>query len=144
MTDGVFAHGTLLKIGDGATPTEVFTTVAEVTEIGGPSLEMESVDMTSHDSPDGWKEYVGGLLDGGEVSLSLNYLPAHATHDASTGMLKDMQDRTLRNFQLVFPDTGSTTWAFSALITGFEPAAPHDDKLGADVALKISGKPTLA
>jgi len=58
--------------------------------------------------------------------------------------LKDLKNRTKRNFQLVFPDVGATTWAFAAYVTGFEPSAPVDDLLGASVTLKITGQPTLA
>lgn len=143
MSNAISAFGTLLKIGDGGSP-ETFTTIAEVTNISGPSLSMNTVDVTSHDSTDGWREFVGGLLDGGEVTLDINFIPTDPTHSYSTGLLNDMVNRTKRNFQLVFPDAGNTTWSFTALITAFEPSAPTDDKLSASVTLKITGKPTLA
>ena len=89
-------------------------------------------------------QFVGGLLSGEEVSLDINYNPTHATHDASTGLIADMVNRTVRNFQLVLPDANSTTWSFSALVTAFEPSEPIDDKLSASVTLKVTGQPTLA
>jgi len=48
--------------------------------------------------------------------------------------------------QLVFPDdpTTPTTWAFAAILTGFEPDAPYDDKLSASLTFKVTGKPTLS
>lgn len=143
MTLGTSAFGTLLKIGDGAT-SETFTTIAEVIGITGPALSTDTIDMTNHSSPGNYEEFVGGTLRSGEVTFDVNYIPTHATHDASTGLLADYEARTVRNFQLVFPDTGTTTWAFAAVVTGFEPAAPHDDKLSASVTLKVSGQPTLA
>lgn len=136
------ARGTLLKQGDGASP-EVFTTIAQVVSIGGPSLSLDPIDVTNMSSEDGWKEAVGGLLDGGEISLEINYDPAHVTHNASAGLIKDMEDRTVRNFQLVFSDSDNTVWIIPALVTGFEPGAPVDAKLSASVTLKVSGKPTL-
>jgi len=139
----ISAFGTLLKIGDGATP-ENFTTIAEVTNIGGPALSLDPIEITSHSSTGGWKEFIGGLLDAGEVSFDINYEPTEATHDASTGLIADMVARTLRNFQLVFPDAGSTTWSFAALVTSFEPSEPVGDKLAAGVTLKVTGQPTLA
>ncbi len=142
VTSAEFAQGTLLKGGDGA-ETEVFTTIAEVLDISGPGLSMEPVDATSHDS-DGWKEFIAGLKDGGDVSFDIQYIPSNATHkNASGGVLYDFDQRTLRNFQLVFPDSGSTTWTFAAFVTGFEPQAPVEDKLTASLTLKISGAPTL-
>jgi len=142
-SNAIAAKGTLLKIGDGADP-EVFTTIAEVMNISGPSLSMDAIDVTNQSSVNGWKESIGGLLDGGEITFDINYLPTDATHNATAGLINDMQNRTLRNFQLVFPDASSTTWSFSALITGFEPSADVSDKLTASVTLKISGQPTLA
>lgn len=141
---GISAFGTLLKIGDGGSPTESFTIIAEVTNIGGPSLSLDQIEITHHSSTGGWKEFIGGLLDGGEVSFDINYDPVGATHDATTGLIADIVARTKRNFQLVFPDTGNTTWSFTALVTKFEPSEPVGDKLAASVTLKVSGQPTLA
>ena len=141
---GIAAFGTLLKIGDGASPTEAFTTITEVTEIGGPDLTMDTVDGTHHGSTAGWEEVIPTILRSGTVPFTIQYDPTDSTHDASSGLLKDMEDQTLRNFQLVFPDGSSTTWSFSAYVVGFTPGAPHDDKLTAECELKISGQPTLA
>lgn len=143
MTSALSAFGTLVKIGDGGTP-ETFTTIAELADIGGPALELEAMDATSHSSTDGWREFIGGLLNGGEVSLEIHFVPTHATHSYSAGLIHDMVNRTLRNFKIVFPNVSATTWTFAALVTGFEPKEPVDDKLTAAVTLQISGKPTLA
>jgi predicted secreted protein len=143
MTAGSSAFGTELKIGDGAT-SETFTTIAEVVTITGPSLAMDPLEMTNHDSPGQWEEHIGGTLRSGEVTFDLNYIPADGTHDASTGLLADFLARTVRNFELIFSDTPLTKWSFSAFVTGFEPSAPFDDKLSASVTLKVTGQPTLA
>jgi len=58
-------------------------------------------------------------------------------------LIADMKNRTKRNYELIFPDVGVTTWPFTALVTGFEPDEPVDDALSASVTLKITGKPTL-
>lgn len=137
------AFGTLLKIGDGG-GTEAFTTIAGVRDITGPSLRMEAIEVTNHSSTGGWREFVGGLFSGGEVTFDLLFDPDAATHSYSTGLINDMVDRTLRHFQVVFTDPTPTTWAFSALVTGFEPTAPVDGALTASVTLTVSGQPTLA
>ena len=48
---GINAFGTQLKRGDGAGP-EVFTSIADATGISGPGLSRETLDVTSHGSPD--------------------------------------------------------------------------------------------
>jgi predicted secreted protein len=143
MSNAIGAFGTLLKIGDGETE-ETFTTIAEVGDISGPGLSMDPIDVTSHSSSEGWREYIAGLLEAGEISFDINYIPTENTHKLATGLLGDFANKTKRNFQLVFPDAGNTTWSFAALVTGFEPQEPVGDKLAASISLKLTGKPTLA
>lgn len=133
---GIDAFGTQLLRGDGGTP-EIFTAIANVTSISGPGLSRETIDVTAHDSPDGWMEFLGGLKDAGEVSADINYDPSK--HDT---LVADFDDDEPRNYQLVFPD--STTWSIQAILTGFEPEAPYDDKLAASLTFKVTGKPTLS
>jgi len=142
-SEAISSFGTLLKIGDGG-GTESFTTIAEVRDISGPGFEQGTEEVTHHTSPGRWKERIATLLDAGEVTFELNFLPAETTHSYSSGLLEDMVNGTKRNFQLVFPDTGATTWTFPAIVANFEPTAPVEGKLTADVTLEISGAPTLA
>lgn len=135
---GIDGRGTALQRGDGATP-EVFTTIANVTSINPPSMERETIDVTAHDSEDGWMEFVGGLKDGGEVSADVNYDPSE--HDV---LVADFDDENPRNYRIVFPDADATTWSFQAILTGFEPEAPYDDKLAASLTWKVTGRPSLS
>ena len=134
---GLDGFGTLLKRGDGEA-VEVFTAIANATNISGPGLARNTIDVTAHDSPDRHMEFVGGLVDPGEVSIDVNYAPVD--HDT---LVADLQDEDPRNYQLVFPTTPAATWAFAAVMTGFEASAPYDDKLTATLTFKVSGKPTI-
>ncbi|MEM3453498.1 MAG: phage tail tube protein [Candidatus Hadarchaeum sp.] len=142
MTTAISAFGTYLKVGDGGSP-ETFTTIAEVKDITGPDFTLDTVEVTNQDSGH-WKEFIPTLLAAGEVRFSVNFVPTDATQGYSTGLLKDMVNRTKRNFKLVFPDASSTTWSFSAYVTAFSPKAAVRDVLAADITLKITGQPTLA
>jgi len=141
MTSALASFGTLLKLGNGVTTTaETFTTIAEVKDISGPGMSLNTADVTAHDGS-GWREHVATLLDAGEVSFDVNYVPTNATHNNTAGLIKMMTSRALRNYQLVFP--GPTTWTFAAFVTGFEPGSPVDGALTASVSMRISGQPTL-
>ena len=142
-TDALSSFGTLLKIGDGGTP-EGFTTISEVRDISGPSMALDTEEVTNHDSTGAWEEFVATILRSGEVTFDINYEPTESTHDAGTGLIADMAARTLRNFQLIFTDAGTTTWSFAAYVTGFEPSAPVAGALSAACTMKITGQPTLA
>ncbi|MDX3550984.1 phage tail tube protein [Streptomyces europaeiscabiei] len=134
---GVDAFGIALKRGDGATPTEVFTAIAKVTNVGGPEIERETYDVTAHDSLDGWREFIGGLKDGGEVSIEVNYDPR--VHD---DLVADFEDTEPRNYKITFPN-GIGEWAVKLILTGFSQEAPVDDKLSAELTFKVSGKPAI-
>jgi len=142
MGEALAGYSALIKVGDGEA-SEVFTTIAEVEKISGPELELETEDATTFDSG-GWEESIGTILKGGKVSMDLNFVPTAATHDPATGLIADMVERTLRNFEIVFPDAAATTWTIAAFITKFAPSVEVKGKLKASVELQISGQPTLA
>lgn len=137
-------YGSKLKRGAGDGPPETFTDVAEVENIEGPGLKLDLAETTNLDSAGRWKEFVPTLLDGGEINLELNFLPAHATQSYSNGLIADMVNRTLRNFKVVWSNTGATGWVLPCYVVAFTPLAPKGEKLSAKVTLKVSGQPTLA
>lgn len=134
------AFGTLFQRGNGGTP-ETFTTIANVTNISGPARTRETIDVTAHDSPDGWMEFIGGLKDGGEISLDINYDPSEATH-ALDG---DFDDEFPRNYRIVIlPGTEDEhTWDFKGILTELSDEFPYDDKMGRSMTIKVTGKPVL-
>src|SRR4051812_25837907 len=131
-SQAIFAQGTLLKIGDGGSPSESFTTIAEVKSIDGPKLDTEDIDVTTHDTSDGFHEFIAGLKNAGELAFTINLVPTHATHSLATGLLgRYMEDGDKRhNFQVVFPD--STTWTIPGYVKTFSIKAPVDNVLEAD------------
>lgn len=143
MTTGLAAFGTLLKRGDGATP-EVFTDIAEVLDIGGISLENGMADVTSHLSASRYEQSVPTTKKVGPVTFKLNFVPTTPTHSYTSGLIKDFDNQTLRNFTVTFPDAGGTHWHFAAYVSKVDIAAPVKGILSGDVTLTISGAPTLA
>jgi len=135
MSNAISAYGIHLEM-DG-------TEIAEVKDISGPGLNLNTTDVTAHDGS-GWREFVATILDAGEITFDINYVPTDGTHDATSGLLSVMEAQTLESFELIFPDAGTTTWSFSGYVTGFEPGAPVDGALTASVTIRISGDPTLA
>lgn len=124
------------------TPGTTFVLIANVTNIGGPARKRETIDVTSHDSPEQWMEFIGGLKDGGEISLDINYDPAETTHDLDD----DFDDTEPRNYQVVIlPDTADEhTWSIKGIMTELSDEFPYDDKMARSMTIKVSGKPTLA
>jgi len=116
--------------------------VAQVTNISGPGMGVDTEDVTTHDQATAWEESVTTIIRSGEVSLDIVYDPAHATHDAGTGLLYRMEDKVYSFFKLIFPS--NIEWEFSGYVTGFEPGIPADGALTATVKAKITSQPLLA
>ena len=133
-TSAKFAYGTTLTRGGNA--------VAELINIGGVDISMDALDVTSHSSADGYKEFIGGLINPGELPISGNFFPGDST--GQVALLTDLNNRTLQSFVITLPAAMATTWTFSALVTKFKAAeAPVDGKVPFEATLQISGKPTL-
>lgn len=126
-----------VKRGDGAGP-EVFTTIGEISDLNGPSEMAATLDASNFDSDK--KEYILGLGDGGEVTLTMNFVGSDAQQQ---GLYDDYDNGTRRNFQIVLPDT--TTFTIPALVTK-PPSikAGTDAVIKADVTLKVTGDITRA
>ncbi|MPZ58437.1 MAG: hypothetical protein GEU91_18480 [Rhizobiales bacterium] len=135
-TEAAIGHGTIFAVL--TTPPSTFTDIAEVTSITPPSLARDAIDATHMNSPDQWREFIGGLKDGGEVSIELNYVPGSATSVLLIGEIAQAAERTYR---ITFTDT--TTWVFDGIMTGFESEVPVDDKMTATATFKVTGEPVL-
>ncbi len=132
-------YETLLKVKQAGT----YTAIAQVRDISGPSLQQEATEVTARGG-NMWREYVGGLKNGGDVSLDALFDPALATHGAAAapGIVYMLNNGTLGDFQMVF--SGGVTCTFFALVTAVDPKSPMGDALTADVKLKVSGAPVWA
>lgn len=129
---GENAFGTQLQRFNGST----FEAIASVTSLSGPGLSRETIDVTAHDSPDAWMEFLGGLKDGGEVSADINRRPG--VHDV---LVADFEDDDPRTYRMEWPS--GAAWTFDAILTGYEPDSPYDDKLSAALTWKVTGKPVV-
>ncbi|MFD6421705.1 phage tail tube protein [Streptomyces sp. NPDC060198] len=137
---GTDAFGTQFR--RDSTGSGSYTTIANVSDISGPSRSREAIEVTSHDSPNKYREFIKGLKDGGEVEITINYDPGSPSH---TALDADFEEDDLRNYQVVLlpgePD--EHTWEFAALITDLGDEFPTDDKAERTATFKVSGKPTL-
>jgi len=122
--------GTLFKRG--------VQTVAEINSISGPNMSRGTIDVTSLDSTGGYREFIAGFRDAGEVTLNCNFSLAEWSE-----WLEDFQSDDLVTYQITLANPQATTIDFSALCTSLGMAIPMDDKVTCDVTLKISGALTV-
>ena len=116
--------------------TATFTDVGECVSIDLLDVEVDSIDVSSHDSPSQWREFVAGMKDGGELSVEVNYDPA--AHGALWAALGVEQGH-----RFTLPDAGAATITFDGFVSGLKAQAPYDDKLSATATIKVSGAVTI-
>lgn len=141
-TAAVIGYGSKLKRGDAASP-ENFTAIAEVTSIGEFGSERKLFDVTNFDSPDTFMEYLLAMKDGVELAVAANFLPANATQSPTTGIIKDHDDATRRNFQLVLPGMFGT-FSFTGLVRAWKAKVEPNAAITATFTIKLTGAITYS
>lgn len=117
--------------------------VAALNNIGGVEINVDTVDVTTHDSEGGFKEFLPGLLDAGEVPISGFFDPADTL--GQQVMLTDAMARAIKACIITFPVSTKATWTFDGLITSIKIGdTPTDDGIPFSATVKISGKPVFA
>jgi len=134
MSNAVISVGTKFYK-ETASASLPYTPIAEITAIDGPSVSRDTIDVTSLDSTGGYKEYVPGFRDSGEISLTMNFTAT--TYEI---MLDDFESDNLINYKIETPD--GSTWTFAGYITELSLSASTGDKITSNVTIKISGPVT--
>lgn len=141
---------TLARIGWGgevqlSTSTDV-DGLEELGEVRGvptfPTREADEHEVTHLKSPNKTKEFISGMIDGGEMQISLNYVPGGATDILLTDAAETGDIRAVR---IIIPDnSGAGTAAWQITTSGFvkryspdnmEPNAP----MTATAVIRVGG-----
>lgn len=138
MTDAIAGVGASLKRSDMSSAPD-YTAIAEVKSITGPGMARDFIDVSSLDSTGGYREFIGGFKDGGELTFSMNFV-----FDGYNDMKTDFESSDVRDYQIVLPDTGETTLSFSGYVTALPLNIVPDDAVTVDVTIKITGQVDLA
>ena len=112
--------------------------LAEITAIAGPTMTRTTIDTTALDTTGGYMTFIGGLRDGGTVTLTMNF-----TRDTYEVAKADFENDTAQNYEIVLPDTETTSFEFEGLVTELPLGIQTNDKITADVTIKVSGQPTI-
>jgi predicted secreted protein len=114
--------------------------IAEVTSITGPSQSADMLDVTNHDSSDEFREYIAGLVDGGEISFEANFDSTDT--NGQIALHTDFQAKTSRTCQITLPNSLGNI-SGTAYCTKYELSFPVDGAVKLSGTIKYTGKPTL-
>lgn len=133
----LLGYGSVFEIQTENSPDQ-YVAFAEVISITPPSAEIDQVDVTHMSSPNRYREFIDGLIDGGEMSFDINFIPGNSDDDRIFELLALPTGVShARNCRVSFPN--GVTWTFSGVLTNYEPDVPVDDRMTATVTFKVNG-----
>jgi hypothetical protein len=134
MPDGIIGYGSTVRIGVGATPT--WTALDLVGDLELPDEQVDEIEVSHMQSPNGRKQFIPGMTDSGEVSVPLNYVPGNAT-DVLLQSLRASREEVLIEFTIGEDGTPET---YSGFLKGYSRTAPVNDKATATVTFRLNAQ----
>ena len=138
MSDALLGLGIVYEIDDGTNPTTPsFDAIGEVFDVNPPNQQTDEVEVTHYGSTGGYREFIPGLKDGGEVSFQINWIPA----DPTDIILRDLHSNgETRIHRITFPNDAKIE--FPGWVKGFERGTPLDDRMTGTVTVRVTGPST--
>ena len=101
-------------------------------------MSRDFIDTTALDTTGGYRTFITGFRDAGQVTLNMNF-----TRSTYEMMQTDFESASAQNYEIVLPDDDNTTLEFEGYVTELPLSVTPDDKITANVTIKVSGQPTL-
>ena len=120
----------------------VLTELDEVTEIPFAEETRDDVEVTHFKSPGRRKEYKGGLIEPGEGTITLNYIPGSPT---DLLIAAAHADGKVRAYKSVLPDdAGEPAWEIAGflIVKSRGRSVPIGDRMTQSVAVRFTGAAT--
>lgn len=116
----------------------VLSQLQEIISVPFPNPQTADVEATHMKSPNRRREYISGLIEDGEGTVEMNYIPGSAT-DALIRAAQN--DGVVRSFKVVVPVADGSLWEINGdcIVKGYERSAPIDDRMTATMTIRFTG-----
>lgn len=117
--------------------------MGELIAVTVPNPQVAQVKATHMQSPDRTEEYIPGLTELGDAKYTVNWIPSNAT-DAFVMAWIARGDKCNTRIDYPAPIGGGVAPrdSFLAFPTGISPTVPLDDRMTAEITLKVAGART--
>lgn len=139
MTTALIGYGTEFWLDNAS---GVLTQLSEILSVTPPNPQVDDVEATHMLSPNRRREYIAGLIEDGEGTFEMNYVPGSATDVIIRAALAD---GVTRSYKIVLPD-GDAGWEIEGdcIVRGYERNVPIDDRMTATLTIRFTGASTEA
>lgn len=134
-------HGTVIRVGTNPAAISATVTLGRVRSITPPPFSRDTVDVTSMESAGMVREFIPALIDRGEMTVEILWVPGDPTDDAILAMQAEREPRLIE-ISLPQINTPAPTCTFRALLTGYEQTVELEAELSATITLKVTGNLT--
>lgn len=134
-TEGTVGLNTQFGIETTASP-QAFTTIGEVKDITHSGKTVEFAEFTHMQSTSGYREYKPTFKNSGNFTFACNYVGDDTGQDA---LETAVDNSTLTNFEVVFPDDSTTTLTFSAYVENYGFSNPMNGPIELNISIRITG-----
>lgn len=142
MTVPSFAYGATIGISASTTST-AYVAIGQATNISGPSLTADTIDVTYHSTDLPYRKFIRGLINGGDISFEGN-LTFVDINSSSSGIVSRLQSTNVQNFQITLPTTVTIYVTGSGIVNSFGMTAPVDGALTYTAGMQVTGPITIA
>jgi len=132
MSEKYSAKGAIISVGG--------TAIDGVQSLSIPSDSVDLIDVSSHSSANARREFVSGMIDSDDLSITLIYDSADAVHET----LRTAPGGAALSFVITLAGgLSNDIHTFSALVTGFAIDLAYDGAETATVTIKRTGADTV-
>ena len=131
----VATRGLTLKRGNTASPVG-YTEVGEILGWSKSGPEQEMIDVTHLKSDNEYREFIGGMINGGTHTFEMNWIPDNVQQVL---LQTDIDAHTKRSWQVVINNPTTATLTFSAYVQSFSASGDLSSQLTGTLVLQQSG-----
>lgn len=140
-TEAQIGLGTEFWLGNNVA-TPVLTKLGEIISVTPPNPQTAEVEATHMASPNRRREYIAGMIEDGEGTFEMNYVPGSETDVLIRGA---QASGLTKPYKIVIPDgTGKWEITGSCIVRGYERNLPIDDRMTATLTVRFTGAVTEA
>ena len=128
-----------VRLGDTQSPPD-FNNLEEVKTLSGFGKTNKLIDVTNFDTDPGTMEYIAGLADGAEITITCNRIPDESPPNQQQQLRDAVDAQETRAFQIAYTGvTPEETFDFMGVCLSykFDPSVSDANKI--EFTVKISG-----
>lgn len=114
--------------------------IGDLSSIGSPSTTTDELDVTTLDSKGGYREFIAGFSDAGEVPISGFFVPSDL---GQAKVYAAMKSKEIQDFQIIYPPSLGASWSFQGYVSAFNVTSETEEAIGFESTIRVSGEPDL-